>query len=228
MDQSRHIYKKVELGGIVNTETIKQEIKEDKLSKDSINEEEEVNPYHNIIINNIDRENMITSQMEQWSILSNVVNYVQYDGNPKDFYDLDIEAIDHKNHRKTYYRLKEEDRWVLELDFGNNPDKLRGEYLDMYEGVKSEMLSTTKFDEDSDLSTTYVDRIDMTRVHKIKVEERFPMAEQGYTIGKLLDGTECQILLDMGASKSFMSTSHYLRCKSLHSLLKFASKTQRI
>ena len=35
---------------------------------------------------------------------------------------------------------------------------------------------------------------------------------------KLLDGTECQILLDTGASKSFMSKSHYMFCKSLHSL----------
>ena len=51
---------------------------------------------------------------------------------------------------------------------------------------------------------------------------------QGYTVGKLLDGTECQILLDTGASKSFMSQSYYLHCKSLHSLLKFASNTQRI
>ena len=29
-------------------------------------------------------------------------------------------------------------------------------------------------------------------------------------------------------SKSYMSKSHYLRCKSLHSLPKFTSKTQRI
>ena len=47
-------------------------------------------------------------------------------------------------------------------------------------------------------------------------------------MGKLLDGAECQILLDTGASKSFMSKSHYLCCKSLHSLPKFASKMQRI
>ena len=46
-------------------------------------------------------------------------------------------------------------------------------------------------------------------------------------MGKFLDGTECQVLLDTGASKSFMSKSHYLHCKSLHSLLKFASRTQR-
>ena len=46
----------------------------------------------------------------------------------------------------------------------------------------------------------------------------FPILEQGYIIGKLLDSTECQILLHTGASKSYMSKSHYLRCKSLHSL----------
>ena len=54
------------------------------------------------------------------------------------------------------------------------------------------------------------------------------ISEQEYTMGKLLDGTECQILLDTGASKSFMSKSHYLHCKSLHLLSKFTSRTQRI
>ena len=62
----------------------------------------------------------------------------------------------------------------------------------MYEGVKSDVLSNTKFDENSDLSTTYVGRIDMTRASKIKVEEKFLISEQGYTVGKLLDGMEFQ------------------------------------
>ena len=58
-DQARHIYKKVELEGIVNVDTIKQEIEEDKLSNDNI-DDDEVNPYHNITINNIGKENVIT------------------------------------------------------------------------------------------------------------------------------------------------------------------------
>ena len=62
----------------------------------------------------------------------------------------------------------------------------------------------------------------MTQGDKLNIEERFLIMKQGYTVGKLLDGTECQILLDTGASKSFMSKSYYLHCKSLHSLLKFA------
>ena len=64
----------------------------------------------------------------------------------------------------------------------------------------------------------------MTREVKLTIEEKFTITEQGYKVDKLLDGTECQILLDTGASKLFMSKSHYLCCKSLHSLPKFASK----
>ena len=60
------------------------------------------------------------------------------------------------------------------------------------------------------------------------IEEKFSIIEQGYRVGKLLYGTECHILLDNGASKSFMSKSHYLCCKSPHSLPKFVPKTQRI
>ena len=117
---------------------------------------------------------------------------------------------------------------MLELDFGDMPEKLKEKYLDIYEGIQSEIISTTRFNENSDLSTTYLGRVNTTKTSKIKVEELFLISEQGYTIGKLLDGTERQILLDTGASKSFMSTSHYLCCKLLHSLPTFTSRTQRI
>ena len=69
---------------------------------------------------------------------------------------------------------------------------------------------------------------DKTRNDKLKAEESFPISEHGYTLGRLKDGTECQLLLDTGASKSFMSKSFYMQCNSPHSLPKFTSKTQRI
>ena len=47
---------------------------------------------------------------------------------------------------------------MLELDFGDKPEKLKGEYLDMYKGIQSEILSTTRFDVNLDLSTTYLER----------------------------------------------------------------------
>ena len=68
----------------------------------------------------------------------------------------------------------------------------------------------------------------MTREHVIKAEEKVPISGQGYTNGKLLDHTECSILIDTGASKSYMSKSYCMRCKSLHALSKFASATQRV
>ena len=63
---------------------------------------------------------------------------------------------------------------------------------------------------------------------KLKAEESFPISESGYTLGRLLDGTKCQLLLDTGESKSFMSKSFYMQCKSSHTLTKFASTTHRI
>ena len=74
----------------------------------------------------------------------------------------------------------------------------------------------------------YLGRVDKESQNKLKAEESFPISEHGYTSGRLLDGTECQLLLDMGASKSFKSKSFYMQCKSLHFLPKFASRTQRI
>ena len=77
---------------------------------------------------------------------------------------------------------------------------------------------TSKFDENVNSSTTYLGRIDMKREDVMKVEESFPISEQGFVVGRILNGEECQILLDMGASKSCMSNSYYLRCKTLHDL----------
>ena len=88
---------------------------------------------------------------------------------------------------------------MLELDFGYTPEKLKEGYLDMYEGIQSEILSTARFDDTPDLSITNLGRIDIKNT-KIKAEESFSISEQGYTMGKLLDGTECQVLLDRGAS----------------------------
>ena len=83
-------------------------------------------------------------------------------------------------------------------------------FIQHNERISSEILNTTRFAETSDLSTAYLGRLSMVRGHKMVAEERFSMSEQGYTTGKLLDGTECQILLDTGGSKSFMCKSHYL------------------
>ena len=184
----------------------------------------ETNPYRELIVNNEEKIEPLMTQMEQWSILSNVLNYIQHDRHHTMNHTLDIIVI---NKFKNYPGAKEEKEFA-ELDFGSMPHKLCEEYLDVYKGIQSEIVNTTRFDENSDLSTTYLSKSDKTKNDKLKEEESFSVSEHGYTLGKLLDATECQLLLDIGASKSFMSKSFYMWCKSLHSLPKFASKTQRI
>ena len=61
-----------------------------------------------MILNGFDRINVNTSQMKQWSVLSNVINYLQYNKNPRNYYKLDVKALEPLNHRKIYDRLKEE------------------------------------------------------------------------------------------------------------------------
>ena len=160
--------------------------------------------------------------------MSDSGRYVQHDKRSKTPHRLDIKTLDYCQHKRLYCRLKGEESHTLDVDFGINPKTMRSNYLDMYEGVHTEVVCTNRFDENSDLSTTYLGQTEMTRETKIKVEEKIPILGQSHTLGKLLDGTECQILLDTGASKSYMSKSYYLRCKSLHSLPKIASNTQRI
>ena len=95
-------------------------------------------------------------------------------------------------------------------------------------GIYAEISQASRFDESTDLSTTYLGKMDITRDMIIKAEEKFPISGQGYTNGKLLDNTECSKLIDTGASKSYMSKYYYMHCKSLHALPKFTSSMQRV
>ena len=72
----------------------------------------------------------------------------------------------------------------------------------IHKGIQSEVIRTKRFDEKSDLCTTYLGKIDITRASNVKAEENFPISEQGYMIRKLLGEMEWQILLDTGASES--------------------------
>ena len=49
------------------------------------------------------------------------------------------------------------------MDFCSNPDQLRTNYLGMYEGVHAEMIQTNRFDENSDVNTTYLGKTRMMR-----------------------------------------------------------------
>ena len=114
------------------------------------------------------------------------------------------------------------------IDFSGISEKLKSDYLDVYDGMYAEVISTNRLDEDMALSTAYLCQVDMSRKTEVKAEESFAMNVAGHTKGEFLDGTECEILIDTGVSKSYMSKSYYMQCKSLHSMPKFTFTTRRI
>ena len=147
--------------------------------------------------------------MEEWSILSDHVKYVMH-GESEACQKLSIDSLNYRQNRDLYRRLNNEVMLKSNLNFGKNPEKLKADYLDVYKGVYAEVISTDMFDEDTDLSTTYLGQVDITRYTEVKAEESFPMMARGYTKGQLLDGTDCEILGDTGTSKSYMSKSYFL------------------
>ena len=133
-DQTRYVYKKVEQGSNLNIETMKQETEQENLAEIKANKESE-NPYQKVVLINMCQDKNKTMQMENWSILSDSVRYLQHDERSKTPHRLDINTLDYCQHERLYCRLKEEESHTSDVDFGTNPETVRSNYLDMYEGV---------------------------------------------------------------------------------------------
>ena len=57
------------------------------------NKSRDKNSYKELIVNNAGKIDSALTQIEQWSILSNVINYVQYSKNPKNFHSMTIKPV---------------------------------------------------------------------------------------------------------------------------------------
>ena len=91
--------------------------------------------------------------VEEWSILSDHVKYATHDKSDT-FQKLSINSMDYRQNRDLYRSLNNEQTIKTNLNFGNSPENLKAEYLEMYEGVYMEVINTDKFDEGTDISTT--------------------------------------------------------------------------
>ena len=91
--QANYIYRKVESGNLINKNTMRQEIDQDIELDKMDNTSGDENPYRELIVNNTGKMQTTLSQMEQWSILSNVIHYAQYDKHPKNFHTMFIRPI---------------------------------------------------------------------------------------------------------------------------------------
>ena len=167
------------------------------------------------------------AQMKEWSILSDHVKYITSDRS-ETFNTLSINQLNYRQDISLYRELQEQELLSTNVNFGSSSNKLKSEYLDVYKGIHAGIVTSDRCDEDTDLSTTYLVQMNMTKDMEIKAMENFPITMCGYTRGKLLDSTECDLLVDTGTSKSYMSKSYFMRYKSLHSLPKSTYTTTGI
>ena len=66
------------------------------------------NLYRELIVNNAGKIETTLSQMEQWSILSNVINYIQHDKHPQNIYSMSVRPVN-KMKNKIKSRQNEKD-----------------------------------------------------------------------------------------------------------------------
>ena len=227
-DQAKQIYREMEKNELINIQIVNQGIKDgSKVRNRQVEEEDvdiDVNPYQKAISSASPKHENKIEQMIKWSIFSNKIRYVDSCMNmmPR----LTIRPLEVKKHRKLFSTLEVKEDQIPDIIF--DEDRIKEIYFDKYDGVQSEISQETRFDESTDLSTTYLGKVDQTRKSVIRAEESFPITGQGYTLGKLSVKTECSILINMGTSKSYMSKSFYMRSRILHTLPKIVLTTQRI
>ena len=104
------------------------------------------NPYKELIINNAYKIENALPQMDQWSILSNVINSVHYSKNPQKFHSMTVRHVK-SNRAAKDAKGRNINESLLEVNLVDNLDRSKEEYLDKYEGVKSETVDTTRFGE---------------------------------------------------------------------------------
>ena len=143
------------------------------MAQSKLLEEQELNnTYQKAILAEVSKEKE-SPQIEEWSILSDHVKYIMHDESEA-FQKLNIDSLNYRQNKDLYKELKEKELLDASVNFGRSPNKLKADYLDVYEGVYAEVISTDRFDEDTDLSTTYLGDT-LFRDTEIKAEESFPI-----------------------------------------------------
>ena len=111
------------------------------------------------------------------------------------------------------------------LEFQHMP---ASEYLDRYDGITSELNVNMEYDEAVDVTTTYFGHESIKITDTFRPQRAFPIYSNCHTWEQFIRGSMLDILLDTGASKSYMSKGFYMRHTYLHKYPKFNSTIRNL
>ena len=103
---------------MINTDTLQHEIEHERQSNKIDDTSRDTNPHKELIVNNEEKIEPLLAQMEQWSILSNILNYIQYDKCSKHYHNLGISSV---NTCKNHSDINEEED-MIEVHFAPIPN----------------------------------------------------------------------------------------------------------
>ena len=156
-----------------------------------------------------------TQNMEGWSILSTEIHYAhQKSSGSNNLLVMEGEG-----------KLIEE--WATSgktptIEEHNLPDTpLMEEYLDKFDTITNKLQDTKSFHDNRDVSTTYLGKGQTTRNDEFQPQLSFPIDVSSHTHVKVVGGNNLDVLVDTGASKSYMSKAYYMKNPNLHVLPKY-------
>ena len=65
-----------------------------------------------------------------------------------------MKPLDYRQHKRLPHNLETDKGLTVDIEVEG--DKLKEEYFDRYDGIYTEISQVTRFDESTDLSTTYL------------------------------------------------------------------------
>ena len=98
-----------------------------------------------------------------------------------------------------------------------------------YEGVQAQLSATASHDESTDVSTTFISLVsEPSGIPSYQLEHSFPFDTRSCAKASLPNGETFNMLLDTGASRSYLSYGFYLECEYLKQLPTFKPLGPRV
>ena len=162
------------------------------------------------------------THMADWSILSTQMHYTCPTNN--NMCNIMVQGCPPSVQGKLEHCLK-----LTPLkDLGLHDSPQIENYLDRFDEVINVLHFNQIIYDNRDITTTYLGKPNMKVTDTFTPELKFPISPNSHARGMIVGGGVVDILLDTGASRSYMSKSYYMRTPSLHYIPKFESSIKTL
>ena len=173
-------------------------------------------------MSNIGSQEVNTQHMEDWSILSTELHYTHQKSTENE----NLLVLEGQDKITTEWIASGKAPVLEATSLPNTP--IVKDYLDQYDSISNRLHDTKSFQDNRDISTTYLGKENITREDEFLPELSFPINVKSHTEGKIVGGNKLDMLLDTGASQSYMSKAYYMKNPQLHSLPRYKTHIKNL